>query len=1032
MRAFLLGFVLLGVPAQDADEQYTYVAALAEKGLHDRVVREAREFLRANPEHAKAELVRYRLACALFELRRSAEARPEFVRLAGRDGFEFAAEVQFRLAQCLLDDGARVEAEAALARVLASKKDYLRAPALALLAQSELARKDAAGALAHFDELARVAGEGPYALDARAGRAWCLYRLGRPADAAAAARAVLATKPATRVDEMAFLLGECLLDQHDARGALEAYRSVGVGEYADAAARGEGFASAELGDHRGAARAFGRVVQEFPRSPHRAECALHEGIELLAAGDAAAAAAALGRSELERDAEALGWRARAQSASGARDAALATLSRAIELAPAGEARERLVLQRADLLVDLGRGAEARGDYARVGSDRALLAGAVQALEAHEPETAIDLAARMLESFPQSKLRADALLALGEGLFASRRHAEAADAFRAAQEGDADATRATRACAREAWSRYLAGEHAAAAERFDVAARGPVELAEVEEAAFMAGRAREDAGRPDEARAAWERALQRFPRGPHADEARLRSALLDANGSTEALERLARGIDRGPLAARARFELAERRSRAGADAAALELYSSALEADPAGDYAARARYGVAWSAFQSKQYDAAEAALRELGGASGELAVAARELGVWIALRRDDLDGALARWRALVASTSTSLSDSPRARPSTGPQPAAQAGAAPTEASLAATEARGASLVRALCVALSKAQRGAEARAVLDAFAAAARTPAGRATAAIERVLLLADAGDADGAERAFAAVRADAQGDPRVAEAAFRLGEARFAAGADARAVEYFDAAAASADEAVAAPALYKAGFTRLRANDAEGAERAFAAFVAKYPKHELATESLFLLGEARYRRDDLAPAIEALERVRQEAPRHAVIPKVLFRLGLCYGRRERWKECTDALTELVKRAPEFANLAEAELWRGRARAATGDARGARAAFDRVLALDKGLLSADAHLEIGRLLFEAQDEEGALSEFLKVAVLYAGDEQVCEALVLAGQVLEAQGKPEDAAKQYREAREKHPKARYAAEAARRLAELSKH
>lgn len=43
--------------------------------------------------------------------------------------------------------------------------------------------------------------------------------------------------------------------------------------------------------------------------------------------------------------------------------------------------------------------------------------------------------------------------------------------------------------------------------------------------------------------------------------------------------------------------------------------------------------------------------------------------------------------------------------------------------------------------------------------------------------------------------------------------------------------------------------------------------------------------------------------------------------------------------------------------------------------------------------------------------------------------MLAGQVLEAQGKRDEAAKQYREASEKHPKARYAAEAARRLAAL---
>mgnify|MGYP001017677850 FL=1 len=66
----------------------------------------------------------------------------------------------------------------------------------------------------------------------------------------------------------------------------------------------------------------------------------------------------------------------------------------------------------------------------------------------------------------------------------------------------------------------------------------------------------------------------------------------------------------------------------------------------------------------------------------------------------------------------------------------------------------------------------------------------------------------------------------------------------------------------------------------------------------------------------------------------------------------------------------------------------------------------------------------------AVWQFLKVAVLYADDDAVCEALVLAGQVLEAQGKRDEAAKQYREASEKHPRARYAAEAARRLAALA--
>ncbi len=100
MRAFLFVVALLGVPAQDADEQYTYVAALAEKGLHDRVVREAREFLHANPNHAKAELARYRLACALFELGRRSEAESRAERYLERfPKGPYAAQIREALAR---------------------------------------------------------------------------------------------------------------------------------------------------------------------------------------------------------------------------------------------------------------------------------------------------------------------------------------------------------------------------------------------------------------------------------------------------------------------------------------------------------------------------------------------------------------------------------------------------------------------------------------------------------------------------------------------------------------------------------------------------------------------------------------------------------------------------------------------------------------------------------------------------------------------------------------------------------------------
>ncbi len=59
----------------------------------------------------------------------------------------------------------------------------------------------------------------------------------------------------------------------------------------------------------------------------------------------------------------------------------------------------------------------------------------------------------------------------------------------------------------------------------------------------------------------------------------------------------------------------------------------------------------------------------------------------------------------------------------------------------------------------------------------------------------------------------------------------------------------------------------------------------------------------------------------------------------------------------------------------------------------------------------------------------RVLVLYESDEEVAEALVLAGRVLEDQKQPDKALAQYREVLEKHPKARYASEAQKRVAEL---
>src|SRR6185436_2599060 len=133
------------------------------------------------------------------------------------------------------------------------------------------------------------------------------------------------------------------------------------------------------GDHARAAKSFARVASDFPDSRYAAECALHAGIESLAANDPAAALEVLRSKAAGSSAEVFAWRSRAEAAAGDKDAALASLDRALELEKDETAIARLRGQRADLLASLGKTDEALREYksaGKAGSDYALQAAAV--------------------------------------------------------------------------------------------------------------------------------------------------------------------------------------------------------------------------------------------------------------------------------------------------------------------------------------------------------------------------------------------------------------------------------------------------------------------------------------------------------------------------------------------------------------------------------------------------------------------------------------------------------------------------------
>ena len=537
---------------------------------------------------------------------------------------------------------------------------------------------------------------------------------------------------------------------------------------------------------------------------------------------------------------------------------------------------------------------------------------------------------------------------------------------------------------------------------------------------MLGRSQEAAGDVPAAIRTWSEHVRRFPEGAHRTEVLEGLARLDTQRSARWVDTLLAqpgapgtrtGTRTGPgsgasgeAGARALLGLAERAAAAGETETAVQRYGEFLERFPTHGAASRARYGRAWGLYELGRPAQAAAGLTEVAAdraAEESTRLSALELSIWAWSEAGDPDRAFEAYRSF-------------------------ARVAPDDARLWAA----AQVVRK---ALADADRSADAGRVIEDFLGRVQTPEPALEALIESTWWALDAGGVEAAEAAARggvkiALRSKLE-SPRLGEACFFVAERRFEQSELVAAGELYTLATTWGDTEVRPRAFYKLGFCELGRERWREATEAFRALTEAYPRHELYGEALFLAGESEFRAERFAGAEELLARLVREQPKHEVVPKALFRRGVALGRLERWRECAEVLGQLNRRAPGFAHGAEAELWRGRALASLGDRRGARAAFERVIALDEGVLSARARLGLGHGEFDAGEFDAALSQFLRVVVLYASGEEVAEALLFSGRCLEELGNQERAREQYRQVLEEHPESASARGARERLAGL---
>ncbi|MEM7308198.1 MAG: tetratricopeptide repeat protein [Planctomycetota bacterium] len=993
--------------AEDGDEQYRLLAGLADKDMHEMVVREGEAFLRRFSDHPKRDLARYRLATSLFELERISDALPHFRELVRLRGFEYGPESWFRLGQCQLDAGQAEAAAASFAKVIESGKEYLQEHALFLRADAAFRMEDFPAAERGYAEVLERGRKGEYARDASSGLAWCAWKRGDLSQAVQRIERHLGRYEAGGDDpysaELRVLLGEAHLQTGAPQRALEAFRGVQSPAQADAAQRGIAFALADLGDHAGAARVFGELLERSPEGPFAAEAALHRGIHLLRDGRPEDAARALNAPAAGGGPEVLYWRAQAQSQAGDARAALASLEQALKRSPDDELRARIQMARGDALSALGRDDDAIAAYGAAGSAYSLHAAAVAALNGGDAAEAIRIGEELLSRFPGSEYEERTRVVLGEAHFARGDYGAAERTLEGLPTGAQDAGLRARAQSRVAWCRYLQGDTEAAAREFARLVRDHGDAPEAEEALYMEGRAREEAGDNAGSVRAWNTYVSRYAAGANRAEALVGlGRLTPLADAAKHIERLLNEAPESALLPQALYELGERASAAGQLPTAKASYEALLAHSEAGPLASPGRYGLAWCLVQEENYAEAAALLDSIRadfGASDELRTSGTELLVWVWRRAGEPQKSAQAWQAL--------------------------------ARLTDDEQRLFQAAKTAALALRDAGDPRAAQKLLNQLLEEIRSPELAVEALVEGAYLALEADDVDRAEAQVKVAERRAPGHPKLAEASFFVGEARLESGEDARAIQLYEAACAPGSP-VMDLALYKRGFAELRREKPKAAEAALAQLVADHGESDLWGEGLFLLGEARFRLDRFEQAAEDLERLRRERPRHEVLPKALFRLGLCYAQLERWDPCDRTLSALLKDNPRFENLAEAELARGTALVALERPRAARQALGRVLSLDgESVLAARAHLQLGRLARGEGDLDEALSEFLKVAVLFAADEEVAEALYRAGACLEEQGKQNTARERYREAADKYGKTAFGGRARARLSELER-
>jgi TolA-binding protein len=234
----------------------------------------------------------------------------------------------------------------------------------------------------------------------------------------------------------------------------------------------------------------------------------------------------------------------------------------------------------------------------------------------------------------------------------------------------------------------------------------------------------------------------------------------------------------------------------------------------------------------------------------------------------------------------------------------------------------------------------------------------------------------------------------------------------------------------VLAPALYRLGVCAFEGRDYAAAADALAALLDQRPDHELAASASYFCGEAQLHLGRFKAAVENFTRLVEKYPKDPARPAALLRLGDCHAALQQWEAAEREFSRFLREYKDDERGYQAQFGVGWARENLTRYDEAIAAYRGVVERHQGPTAARAQFQIGECLVAQTKLDEAITELLKVDILYAYPEWSAAALFEAGRVFEQLGQVGPARRQYETVRDKHADSKWAGPATQRLERLA--